>query len=126
MLPSSPVPTTGLLSAQISNDENTLIIHNQAIAEAYYEEFYRNYYGNDPSSDIPTIDITINETDFSPGNFFLCNAELENPGNSSVGLYEYIILDLGESYGSERFYFWPSWSGIADSEFHGAWSREQH
>ncbi|MBN1880188.1 hypothetical protein JW823_08760 [bacterium] len=105
------------LAAQVSNDENTLFIHDQVIAEAYYNEFYKNYYGYEPGDRTPTIEITTNESSYSPGNYFLCSATLTNPGDSSVSLYEYIILDIGESFGSDRFYFWPSWSGSVDSKY---------
>ncbi|HPQ39223.1 MAG TPA: phospholipase D-like domain-containing protein [bacterium] len=104
------------LSAQTKNDENTIIIHNQAIAEAYYNEWYRAYFGQDPHPSEPSIDLKLNETTFEPGNFFLCTATLTNPGESSITFDEYIILDIGEAFGPDRFYFWPTWSRDAASE----------
>lgn len=104
------------LSAQTKNDENVVIIHNQAIAELYYNEWYRNYFGNDPTPSDPVIDIKINETVFEPGNYFLCNATVTNPGNASITIDEYVILDIGEAFGPDRFYFWPTWSQNASGE----------
>jgi hypothetical protein len=105
------------LSAQTSNDENTLIIHNKAVAYEFFREFHRNYYGVDPEGNDPVINLSINETEFKPGSFFMCNASLTNPGFTSVSLYEYIILDIGAHFGEDRFYFWPSWSQDVDSKY---------
>lgn len=105
------------LSAQTSNDENTLIIHNPAIAHEFFREFHRNYYGFDPEGNDPVIELLINETEFRPGSFFMCNSSLTNPGFTSVSLYEYIILDIGDHFGDDRFYFWPSWSKDVDSKY---------
>ncbi|MGB3976497.1 MAG: phospholipase D-like domain-containing protein [bacterium] len=105
------------LAAQTINDENTLIIHNQAIAWEFYKEFHRNYYGFDPGEKDPVIKLSINETEFIPGSYFITNASIVNPGHASVSFYEYIILDIGAQYANEQFYFWPSWSRDIDSKY---------
>ncbi|MBN1295310.1 hypothetical protein JXA80_00930 [bacterium] len=98
------------LSAQTSNDENTLIIHDPAIAMAFYTEWHRGYFGTNPGPTEPVIDLIINEVVFTPGHFFNCRAEVSNPQSASISFDEYIILDIGEPFGADRFYFWPTWS----------------
>jgi hypothetical protein len=105
------------LAAQNTNDENTLFIHDQAIAYEFFKEFHRNYYGFDPGANDPIIDIQVNQSVFYPGSAFVCTATLTNPAHSSVSFYEYIILDIGEGFGADRYFFWPSWSADVDSQY---------
>lgn len=101
------------LSAQTKNDENSLIIHNQPIAQAYYNEWYRAYFGVDPNPADPSIDIKLNQEEFPPGHMFSCTASITNPGTESLSCDEYIILDIGEGFGDDRFYYWPTWTTTA-------------
>lgn len=105
------------LAAQTINDENTLIIHDQAIAWEFYKEFHRNYYGFDPGDKDPIIKFSINQTEFLPGSFFILSASVVNPSHASVNFSEYIILDIGAQFGNEQFYFWPSWSRDVDFNY---------
>ncbi|MCD4652396.1 hypothetical protein K8T06_00495 [bacterium] len=98
------------VAAQTKNDENSIIIHDKSIAKAYYDEWYRAYFGADPGPTDPSIDLKINEEFFEPGNFFLCSASIVNPSDTSLIFDEYIILDIGEEFGEDRFYFWPDWT----------------
>ncbi len=105
------------LAAQNHNDENTLFIHDQSIAYEFYKEFHRNYYGYDPGANDPVIELRLNQTVFYPGSVFVCTASLTNPSHTSVSFYEYVILDIGEGFGADRYFFWPSWSANLDSQY---------
>ena len=104
------------LAAQYDNDENTIIIHNEEIAELYYYEFYRCYYGVDPEPP-KDLEITIesNETDYSAGTYLRVWTTIDNPEKQRL-LDEYIILDLGAAFGDDRFYFWPNWTTTPESK----------
>lgn len=100
-------------AAQHTNDENSIFIFDSEVAGLFYREFYRCYYGTYPGPQLPGIDIQANETVYYGGNFMRVWTAIENPGESN-SVDEYIILDLGELFGSDRFYFWPSWSKDVD------------
>jgi hypothetical protein len=102
-------------AAQNSNDENSIIVHNAEIAEEYYKEFYRNYYGADPDPGELSISVAANQTSYQGGNYFRIWTSISNPVEDRT-LDEYVILDLGEAFGANRFYFWPDWTSAADSQ----------
>lgn len=116
---SEPIVVTGSYNwsnaAQWNNDENSLIIHNADIAQLYYEEFYRSYFGKNPNISKPSIDIQCNQTSYSGGNFMRVWIDISNP-DITRGLDEYIILDLGAGYGENQYYFYPDWTLNADFE----------
>ncbi len=107
-------------SAQYSNDENTLVIYNQDIAQLYYDEFAQCYYGDaaatpTPVPTAPIIDLEINQDTFSAGNIMQITATITNTADPRT-LDEYIILDLGPAFGDDQFYFWPSWTTTPDAK----------
>ncbi len=106
-------------SAHQNNDENSLFIHNKAIAELYYNECYRNYYGAEmptptpnPSGD-PIIAIESNQDVYRGGNFMHIWTTISNPGPQKI-VQEFVILDIGSAFGDDRYFFWPSWSNDLD------------
>ncbi len=109
----TPVVITGSYNwseaAQHTNDENTIIIYDSEVAELYYNEYYKCYTGTDPTPQDPTITIDSNQEVYSAGNFFRVWVDIANPAESRT-LDEYVILDLGEAFGDERYYFWPDWT----------------
>ncbi len=102
-------------AAQFTNDENSLFIHNQEIARRFYDESYRCYHGKDPEENELVIDISMNQTTYYPGNFFRVAVAISNTGPQR-SVDEYILLDLGELFGTDRFFFWPGWSEVLDFE----------
>ena len=61
----------------------------------------------------PQVYLSLNKKYFSELDRFILKVRTINPG-LAIYVDHYIILDLGEAFGENRFYFWPSWTTEPD------------
>ncbi len=77
-------------SAEEDNDENILIIHDPVIAQAYYQEFLKRYYGDEiPTAELVITEVMANPLEESTGEFI----EIYNYGTTSVDMTGFKITD---------------------------------
>jgi len=66
---------------------------------------------NTPANQAPRIQLSLNHQLFLPGDDFIFNAHITNPG-FRVEVHQYIVLDVFGEY-----FFWPSWTRAVDSQY---------
>ncbi|MBN2056338.1 hypothetical protein JW905_15555 [bacterium] len=86
-----------------SHDENIMIIHNRAVAEAYYAEFVKNYYGTNEEEE-PELTLALNGIGFNAGQRLILDAVMQN-----TCLYRTVFLYAALNVGTDDYWFAPSW-----------------
>lgn len=85
------------------HDENIFIIKNNEIAEDYYQEFVKNFYGTNEEEEAE-VALTLNSSQFFGGDRLVLTAQLQNTCQAQTVL-AFVALDVGIN----EYWFAPLW-----------------